>query len=597
MADQDSQPAEYGGNLSPQDGPGGVGTGSEAVNMTTNPDSQLAAPENNSDAAADDLQSKPDSVAGNSVANINATDEHNQVESESQSEENATAASSATTSSELVHAREDIADQGEQNKDDRTDSDAVESSSEAPISAKVAAQAAKEVAAATAAAEMVSGSPKKSRKWPGAGSRNHHSTHDETSSNTPQQTDDTPTAPLWQMPNPKTEEELKAAIEAIRGHPNLPEPPVPVLPKFDSRTNMKTRVKKLQQYISSFEYNHTGTRYFPVHKDKGQLKLTDTAKQIMREALPIQCLEAVMLGCYLTTKWNGVDRVPISFKSFVKPINRSFRHIVLAIRYQGKWGAIGLSRKDTLMYKKIKFPSLSALIKDYQLAYEKCWHVLKKVYIGFPFRHEPLSVAPIKWRVLNLRVDKHPWEEVAESLDAYSKDLKKLASYYHLHKRLPDTFNSTYIFKKAAPKVVPYGTGETLGSPKPKSGATPRAVRQQRQGGTTPSHSKNTKSASGQASTPTARMATEDPNASSDEEPTAEMASDSGTVASGPLDEGDGETQSRRDNGADHGGEPAPGNTTAEGAGGDEGAIEEEVEIVDAPKVSSAQINQAFLAV
>jgi hypothetical protein len=84
-------------------------------------------------------------------------------------------------------------------------------------------------------------------------------------------------------------------------------------------------------------------------QDKGQLKLTDTAKQIMREALPIQCLEAVMLGCYLTTKWPGVDRVPISFKSFVKPINRSFRHIVLAIRFQGKWGAVGLSRKDTLM--------------------------------------------------------------------------------------------------------------------------------------------------------------------------------------------------------------------------------------------------------
>ena len=47
-----------------------------------------------------------------------------------------------------------------------------------------------------------------------------------------------------------------------------------------------------------------------------------------------------------------------------------------------------------------------------QEAYAKCWHVLKKVYIGFPFRHEPLSVAPIKWRVLNLRVDKPPWEEV-----------------------------------------------------------------------------------------------------------------------------------------------------------------------------------------
>ena len=61
------------------------------------------------------------------------------------------------------------------------------------------------------------------------------------------------TGPPWVMPTPTTEEELKAAIEEIRGHTNLPTPPIPIPPKFDSRTSIKARIKRLQQYISSFE--------------------------------------------------------------------------------------------------------------------------------------------------------------------------------------------------------------------------------------------------------------------------------------------------------------------------------------------------------
>ena len=32
-----------------------------------------------------------------------------------------------------------------------------------------------------------------------------------------------------------------------------------------------------------------------------------------------------------------------------------FRHIVLGVFYNGKFGAIGLSRRDTLMYKSLKY--------------------------------------------------------------------------------------------------------------------------------------------------------------------------------------------------------------------------------------------------
>ena len=81
------------------------------------------------------------------------------------------------------------------------------------------------------------------------------------------------------------------------------------------------------------------------------------AKQIIRAALPIQCVEAVFLGCLLTAGLKGLDRVPLSFKS--KHDSNTYRHIVLAVRYEGKWGALGISRRSKLMNKDIRFDSLS----------------------------------------------------------------------------------------------------------------------------------------------------------------------------------------------------------------------------------------------
>ena len=54
----------------------------------------------------------------------------------------------------------------------------------------------------------------------------------------------------------------------------------------------------------------------------------------MKEALPIQCLEAVFLGCYLTAGMKEVQRIPVSFKSEVD--GHIFRHIVLVLHYAGK---------------------------------------------------------------------------------------------------------------------------------------------------------------------------------------------------------------------------------------------------------------------
>ena len=73
---------------------------------------------------------------------------------------------------------------------------------------------------------------------------------------------------------------------------------------------------------------------------------------MMRDALPIQCVEAVFLAAFLTAGLEELDRYPISFKSVVD--GHTYRHIVLAVKQGGKWGAVGISRRTSLMFKEMK---------------------------------------------------------------------------------------------------------------------------------------------------------------------------------------------------------------------------------------------------
>ena len=43
----------------------------------------------------------------------------------------------------------------------------------------------------------------------------------------------------------------------------------------------------------------------------------DTARDVLREALPIKCIEAVFLGAFLTAGWEELQRFPVGFKSSV----------------------------------------------------------------------------------------------------------------------------------------------------------------------------------------------------------------------------------------------------------------------------------------
>ena len=105
---------------------------------------------------------------------------------------------------------------------------------------------------------------------------------------------------------------------------------------------------------------------------------------MVRESLPIKCMEAVILGIYLTNGIPGLGRFPINFKSEVAEVSllkgrKFYYHVVLGLTYKGKFGALGLSRRRTLMYKPLEYSSLHNLVEDYEQAYTSCGHTLLKV--------------------------------------------------------------------------------------------------------------------------------------------------------------------------------------------------------------------------
>lgn len=150
-----------------------------------------------------------------------------------------------------------------------------------------------------------------------------------------------------------SEDSLAAEIARIkRDAALLPRPPRPHPPVFSKSTPVHVRLQRIQEFIYQFEYNHTDANYFNVAKDRPYMSILSSAKEIMKEALPIKCMEAVMLALHLTNNVAGLVRVPLRFKSRIE--GKTFRHIVLAITgpaVDHKFGALGLSRKPTLEYK------------------------------------------------------------------------------------------------------------------------------------------------------------------------------------------------------------------------------------------------------
>lgn len=125
---------------------------------------------------------------------------------------------------------------------------------------------------------------------------------------------------------------------------------------------------------------------------------------------------------YLTNSMPTLERFPISFKTYFS--GNSFRHIVLGVNFGGRYGALGMSRREDLMYKPPAFRTLSELVLDYEAAYSRCWHVLKKVKLGQCVSHDPHSVEQIEWKHSILDVDKLGREDFRKELERHARDMR-----------------------------------------------------------------------------------------------------------------------------------------------------------------------------
>lgn len=212
-------------------------------------------------------------------------------------------------------------------------------------------------------------------------------------------------------------------IHKVRDKKDLPSVPIPHPPtNFSASVPISERLDRIQNYMRTLQYNHTGTQFFEIRKNRPISGLLESAKEMIKEALPIKCLEAVILGIYLSNGFLGVERFPLSFKSVFG--GNVHRHVVLGIYYAGSYGTIGMSRREDLMYKPVTFKSLSDLVFDYEKSYNKFMHDVKKVKVGMPIPHDPHSYEFINWKAVTVSPNKMTKKEMTKDLEFMAKEIR-----------------------------------------------------------------------------------------------------------------------------------------------------------------------------
>uniref|UniRef100_A0A1I8HZR8 Vasohibin 1 n=1 Tax=Macrostomum lignano TaxID=282301 RepID=A0A1I8HZR8_9PLAT len=264
----------------------------------------------------------------------------------------------------------------------------------------------------------------------------------------------------------------KEKIRSIRATPanDLAEPKIPVPPlTFPIGSTTSSKILAVQKYFA-------------------ELHLMEDAKQMIKESLPIKCLEAVVLGIYLTNKIEDLTRFAIGFKSAFN--GHVHRHVVLGLYSKGMFGALGISRRDDLMYKPLTFKqTLTELIMEYKAAYQRHWHKLKQVKIGMAIGKNPHSFEPLPWKVpselrfarfqvllgartlchfapspppvlqgLTVFPSSQPFEEMRSELEKFSKLVRHGASFSHQQQaaarreRLPRSASLPALSQPASPQ-------------------------------------------------------------------------------------------------------------------------------------------------
>ncbi|KAG5501397.1 hypothetical protein JKF63_03210 [Porcisia hertigi] len=189
---------------------------------------------------------------------------------------------------------------------------------------------------------------------------------------------------------------------------DLPDPPRPCEAAIPRDRPSAEQIPFIQQQISILGYNHLPRTFFSLEKHRSLQSILFTAKEVLYEALPIRCLEATFVALYYTQMLRDIDRIPLSFKSEAN--KKFYRHIVLVIRTRVAptlYGALGLSRKSTLMYKPLTYSSLFDLVMDYKREYKALGHELLDIKLGIAISHDEHSRWDPCWRFIAIKMDNY----------------------------------------------------------------------------------------------------------------------------------------------------------------------------------------------
>ena len=73
--------------------------------------------------------------------------------------------------------------------------------------------------------------------------------------------------------------------------------------------------------------------------------------------------------------------------------------LVVFDRVSSKFGALGISRRESLMFKDLKFETLSDLVRDFIERYSDLGHTVMRISFSLPVEHDIHSNASVGWNV------------------------------------------------------------------------------------------------------------------------------------------------------------------------------------------------------
>lgn len=88
-------------------------------------------------------------------------------------------------------------------------------------------------------------------------------------------------------------------------------------------------------------------------------------------------LNSAAFTSYLTNGLTSLERFPISFKTQFS--GHCFHHVVLGVYCNGRYGSLGMSRRQDLMDKPLTHRTLGDLVAEFENSYRRYQHTLKKV--------------------------------------------------------------------------------------------------------------------------------------------------------------------------------------------------------------------------